>query len=140
MRADPDLASVATLIGDPARAAMLAAVLGGQALPAGELAACARISPQTASSHLAKLVAGGLLRVTTAGRHRYYQLRSPEVGAALEGTWFDRSAEYEARRRGEIPNAGDFRHPEQSSSHRFLAGKGSSPRRTAHGWLRSSIS
>jgi DNA-binding transcriptional ArsR family regulator len=84
MHADPDLAIVATLIGGPARAAMLAAVLGGQALPAGELAACARISPQTASSHLAKLVAGGLLRVTTAGRHRYYQLQSPEVGAALE--------------------------------------------------------
>jgi DNA-binding transcriptional ArsR family regulator len=84
MQADPDLATVATLIGDPARAAMLSALLSGQALPAGELAACARISPQTASSHLAKLVAGRLLRVTTAGRHRYYQLQSPEVGAALE--------------------------------------------------------
>jgi DNA-binding transcriptional ArsR family regulator len=84
MHAEPDLATVATLIGDPARAAMLAALLGGQVRPAGELAACARISPQTASSHLSKLVAGGLLRVTTAGRHRYYQLQGPEVGAALE--------------------------------------------------------
>jgi DNA-binding transcriptional ArsR family regulator len=84
MRTDPDLATVATLIGDSARAAMLMALLGGQALPAGELAACAHISPQTASAHLAKLVAGGLLRVTTAGRHRYYQLESPMVGAALE--------------------------------------------------------
>jgi DNA-binding transcriptional ArsR family regulator len=84
MQADPDLATVATLIGDPARAAMLAALLDGQALPAGELAACARISPQTASSHLAKLVAGGLLRVATEGRHRYFQLQSAEVGAALE--------------------------------------------------------
>ena len=84
MQADPDVAMVATLIGDPARAAMLAALLGGQALPAGELAACARISPQTASSHLAKLVAGGLLCVTTAGRHRYYQLQGSDVAAALE--------------------------------------------------------
>jgi DNA-binding transcriptional ArsR family regulator len=75
---------VATSIGDPARAAMLSALLGGQARPAGELAACARISPQTASAHLSKLVAGGLLSVTTAGRHRYYKLQSPEVGAALE--------------------------------------------------------
>lgn len=84
MRADPDLASVATLIGDPARAAMLSALMGGQALPAGELAACARVTPQTASSHLSKLVAGGLLRVTSSGRHRYYQLHGPEVGAVLE--------------------------------------------------------
>lgn len=84
MQADPDLANVGGLIDDPARAAMLAALLGGQSLPAGELAARARITRQTASGHLAKLVAGGLLRVTASGRHRYYQLRSPEVGAALE--------------------------------------------------------
>jgi DNA-binding transcriptional ArsR family regulator len=84
MRADPDLASVASLIGDPARAAMLAALLGGQSLPAGELARCACVSPQTASAHLARLVGGGLLRVSRSGRHRYYQLHSPEVGTALE--------------------------------------------------------
>jgi DNA-binding transcriptional ArsR family regulator len=84
MRADPDLASVAGLIGDPSRAAMLAALLGGLSLPAGELARCAGISPQTASGHLARLVDGGLLRATTRGRHRYYQLHSPEVGRALE--------------------------------------------------------
>ncbi|MBA3943163.1 MAG: winged helix-turn-helix transcriptional regulator [Herpetosiphonaceae bacterium] len=84
MHTDPDVASVALLIGDPTRAAMLAALLGGQALPAGELAACAQISPQTASTHLAKLVGGGLLTMTTTGRHRYYRLKSPEVGAAWE--------------------------------------------------------
>jgi DNA-binding transcriptional ArsR family regulator len=84
MRAEPDFATVAMLIGEPARAAMLAALLSGQALPAGELASRARISPQTASRHLAKLVAGGLLNVTTTGRHRYYRLKNPDVGAALE--------------------------------------------------------
>src|SRR4051812_36181790 len=84
MQAGPDLASVALLIGDPTRAAMLTALLGGQALPAGELAACAQISAQTASAHLAKLVGGGLLSVTNTGRHRYYRLKSPEVGTALE--------------------------------------------------------
>jgi DNA-binding transcriptional ArsR family regulator len=84
MQAEPDLATIATLIGEPARAAMLAALLGGESLPAGELANRARVSPQTASAHLGRLVAGGLLQVTSTGRHRYYQLRSPEVGAALE--------------------------------------------------------
>lgn len=84
MRSDPDLATVAALIGDPSRAAILAALLGGQALPAGELARCARISAQTASGHLARLIDGGLLRVNSRGRHRYYQLSSSEVGRALE--------------------------------------------------------
>jgi len=74
MAADPDFATVALLIGEPTRAAMLAAVLGGQALPASELAYCAGVSPQTASMHLAKLTAAGLMRMTSSGRHRYYAL------------------------------------------------------------------
>jgi DNA-binding transcriptional ArsR family regulator len=84
MSADPNLAEVALLIGEPARATMLLALLGGQALPAGELAARARVTPQTASAHLARLVGGGLLEVRSSGRHRYYRLSGPEVGAALE--------------------------------------------------------
>jgi len=84
MQADPDFAQVAALIGEPARAAMLAAVLGGNALTATELAHCAGVSPQTASSHLAHLVAGELLGVTSAGRHRYYRLASPRVAQVLE--------------------------------------------------------
>src|SRR3954453_16098073 len=84
MRATPDLAAVAALIGDPSRAAMLSALLGGYALPASELARHARITAQTASAHLAKLVNGGLLCVTRTGRHRYYALTSQEVAQALE--------------------------------------------------------
>ncbi|HEX2911666.1 MAG TPA: winged helix-turn-helix domain-containing protein [Chloroflexia bacterium] len=84
MLATPDLAAVAALIADPSRAAMLAALLGGISLPAGELARLARISPQTASSHLSRLVEGGLLAVRINGRHRYYQLSSPQVAHALE--------------------------------------------------------
>jgi DNA-binding transcriptional ArsR family regulator len=80
----PAIATVAGLIGDPSRAAMLTALLGGVALPAGELARCARITPQTASGHLAKLVEGGLIRVRMSGRHRYYSLAGVPVGRALE--------------------------------------------------------
>ena len=75
---------VAALIGEPARATMLLSLLDGRALPAGELAFSANVAPQTASGHLAKLVEGGLLRVETQGRHRYYRLAGPDVGNALE--------------------------------------------------------
>ncbi len=84
MNATPDLAAVATLIADPSRAAILSALLGGYSLPAGELARFAKISPQTASAHFAKLVSGGLLSVTKTGRHRYYALSNKEVARALE--------------------------------------------------------
>jgi DNA-binding transcriptional ArsR family regulator len=63
---------------------MLGALLGGVALSAGELATRARISPQTASKHLARLVEGAILEVRTVGRRRYYYIASPRVGAALE--------------------------------------------------------
>lgn len=81
---DVNIAAVAELIGDPSRAAMLNALMGKQALPAGELAAQAGISPQTASTHLAKLVEGGLLVLNSQGRHRYYALACAEVAHALE--------------------------------------------------------
>ena len=81
---EPDIASVAALIGEPARATMLLALLDGRALPAGELAFSANVAPQTASTHLAKLVGARLLRVETQGRHRYYRLASPLVGHAIE--------------------------------------------------------
>ena len=80
----PDIAAVATLIGEPARAIMLSALLSGQALPASELASRAHITPQTASSHLSKLLEGDLISVTVVGRYRYYALRSGEVAQALE--------------------------------------------------------
>ena len=71
MPAEPDISVIAALIGEPARAVMLTALLDGRSLPAGELAYRARVSPQTASSHRARLVEGNLLVVTTHGRHRY---------------------------------------------------------------------
>ena len=84
MPLQPNLTSAAFLIADPARSAMLMSLVDGRARPAGELAFAAGITAQTASSHLAKLLAGGLLTVETEGRHRYYRLAGEHVAAALE--------------------------------------------------------
>jgi DNA-binding transcriptional ArsR family regulator len=84
MPADPNFAQTAALIGDPTRAAMLGALLGGRALTASELALGAGVTPQTASMHLARLVEGQLLRVVASGRHRYFQLAGPQVAQVLE--------------------------------------------------------
>ncbi len=81
---ETDLSGVAALIGEPARAAMLTALMDGLALPAGELAELSGISPQTASAHLQKLLEGELLVVESHGRHRYYRLKDETVAAALE--------------------------------------------------------
>jgi DNA-binding transcriptional ArsR family regulator len=81
----PYLAEIAHLMGDPARANMLHALMDGRALTAKELAWLAGVAPQTASGHLAKLMQGSLLAVAVQGRHRYYRLAGPEVAAALEG-------------------------------------------------------
>jgi DNA-binding transcriptional ArsR family regulator len=85
MKAGPDIAMVAALVGDPARANMLTALMGGRALTASELAQEAGITPQTASSHLARLEAGGLVEPEKQGRHRYYRLTDPDVAGVLEG-------------------------------------------------------
>lgn len=81
---DVDLAAVGTLLGDRARTRMLLALGDGRALPASQLAAEAGVSAPTASSHLRKLVAAGLLAVEPHGRHRYYRLAGREVGRLLE--------------------------------------------------------
>jgi len=78
------IAAVGDLIGEPARAAILIALLDGKARTAGELALTANISAQSASAHLSKLIDGGLLTVRNAGRHRYYTLNGPDVAHALE--------------------------------------------------------
>ena len=78
------IARVASLIGEPARTAMLVELMDGRALTANELARIARVTPQTASRHLALLVESGLLRVNPAGRHRYHSLASAEVARMLE--------------------------------------------------------
>ena len=84
MRGEPDVASVAALIGDPSRAAMLTVLADGRALPAGELAAAAGLSLSGASAQLARLTQGGLPTMECEGRHRYYRLAGPQVAAALE--------------------------------------------------------
>jgi DNA-binding transcriptional ArsR family regulator len=81
---DRDLVRVAGVIGEPARAAMLSALLGGQELSAGELARRADVAPATATAHLARLVDGGLVTRRRDGRHRYFALANADVAAALE--------------------------------------------------------
>jgi DNA-binding transcriptional ArsR family regulator len=81
---EANIAFVAGLLADPSRAAMCLALVGGEARPAGELAARAGVSAQTASNHLAKLIAGRILRVEQQGRWRYYRLAGADVGHAVE--------------------------------------------------------
>ncbi len=78
------IATVAALIGDTARANILSALMGGQALTAGELAWHAGVGASTTSGHLAKLADAGLIALEKQGRHRYVRLASPEVAHALE--------------------------------------------------------
>lgn len=79
-----NIATPASLIGDPVRAAMLQALMDGRALPATALACAAGVTPQGASNHLAKLTAGGLVTVKSQGRHRYYSLADAKVAQVLE--------------------------------------------------------
>lgn len=79
------IAQIGALVGDPARAAILLSLLDGRALTAKELAFAAGVTPQTASSHLARLTDAGLLSMEKQGRWRYHRLASPQVAAMLEG-------------------------------------------------------
>lgn len=84
MKIGPDIARIASLLGDPARANMMTALLSGTPLTAGELAREAGVTAQTASSHLAKLSEGGLLTVRKQGRHAYFALSGEDVAGVLE--------------------------------------------------------
>ncbi|HFC04249.1 MAG TPA: ArsR family transcriptional regulator [Rhizobiales bacterium] len=84
MKEGPDIALIGSLIGDPARANMLGAMMSGKALTATELATEAGITAQTASSHLGKLQTGGLVQKSKQGRHRYFSLADGDVAAVLE--------------------------------------------------------
>ena len=84
MKMGPDIAQVAALLGDPARANMLTVLSAGQALTAGELAREAGVTAQTASGHLARLEKGGLVTVRRQGRHAYFALSGPDVAGVLE--------------------------------------------------------
>src|SRR6185503_3423736 len=77
-------AEVASLAGDPARAGMLHALMDGRALTASELARVAGVTPQTASGHLGRMTAAGLVQVEKQGRHRYHRLASPAVAQMME--------------------------------------------------------
>jgi len=81
---DADIASVAAVMGNPARGVMLSELMGGRSLPAGELARAARVSPSTASEHLARLTAAGLVIAERHGRHRYHRLADDRVAQAVE--------------------------------------------------------
>jgi DNA-binding transcriptional ArsR family regulator len=81
----PIIAEIAALVADPARATMVSALLDGRALTASELASAAQITPQTASTHLAKLTEAGVLSVVRSGRHRHFRLASPTVAHMIDG-------------------------------------------------------
>lgn len=84
MKHGPDVSVLAALLGDPARANIVAALMAGRALTAGECAAEAGLSAQAASAHLARLLDAGLLVVMAQGRHRYFSLAGPDVAEAVE--------------------------------------------------------
>jgi DNA-binding transcriptional ArsR family regulator len=80
----PDVALIAGLMGEPARAAILVALVDGRALPAGELAFIGNVAPQTASFHLRKLMDASLITMERHGKHSYYRLANERVAASLE--------------------------------------------------------
>jgi DNA-binding transcriptional ArsR family regulator len=84
MKEGPDISHIAALIGDPARANMLTVLMGGKALTVSELAEEAGVTIQTASAHLSKMEAGGLLRPRKQGRHKYFSLATDDVAHVLE--------------------------------------------------------
>jgi len=84
MKTGPDISRIASLIGDPARANMVLALMSGASLSAADLAREGGITPSTATGHLSKLVAAGLLSVRKQGRNRYFTLAEPDVAEAIE--------------------------------------------------------
>jgi DNA-binding transcriptional ArsR family regulator len=99
MVAAANMVEIAALVGDTARATMLAALMGGQALTSSELASLAHISRSTASGHLGKLVRARLLTVTQKRRNRYYRIASPLVARMLESIKAVAAIETPARHR-----------------------------------------
>lgn len=115
-----DIARVGTLMGDPSRAAMLMALMSGEALTASELAHRAGVALPTASGHLAQLVDGGLLNVAKQGRHRYYRLAGPAVAHAVE-TLSDLAIQVFPSRRRVMPEDAPLRRARTCYDH--LAGR-----------------
>jgi DNA-binding transcriptional ArsR family regulator len=84
MRTDPDIASIAATLGEPARARMMSALMDGRARTATELALDGGVAASTASAHLSRLVNAGLVAVVKQGRHRYFSIVDPTVAAGIE--------------------------------------------------------
>jgi DNA-binding transcriptional ArsR family regulator len=116
-------ASTAALIGDPARASMLGALMDGRARTATELAQVAGIAPQTASSHLAQLTQAGLLAMHRQGRHRYHRLASPTVAQMLEGIMTFAAISDRAERRPRVPGPRDAALRRARTCYDHLAGE-----------------
>ncbi|OOG49560.1 helix-turn-helix transcriptional regulator [Rhodanobacter sp. C01] len=111
------LAELGSLLAEPARAAMLLALTDGTSRPAGELAQAAGITPATASAHLHRLLAGGLLALQVQGRHRYYRLADERVAAMLESLALARVPALHA-----MPAKGDAQLRRARCCYRHLAG------------------
>jgi DNA-binding transcriptional ArsR family regulator len=115
------LANAAKLLSEPARAVMLLRLMGGRAVPAGELARAAHVSPQTASEHLARLTEARFITVQRQGRHRYYELASEEVAYAVESLLVLSSASQQRPRSERVGSLfGSLEHARTCYSH--LAG------------------
>ena len=106
MNEEPEIARIASLLADPARARILRTLIDGSMRPAGELAYAADISAQSASGHLAKLVDGGLLSLQAQGRHRYFRIASAQVADAIESLGsLSRAVSSRQPRRPAVPKA-----------------------------------
>ena len=114
------LSRIAEALSDPAREAIVGALIGGKAMPAGELAAIAGVSPQSASAHLQRLVEARLLSVLAQGRFRYYRIVDEDVAALIEGL-ADLAAKADAAGRTRRPVAEELRQSRSCYCH--LAGQ-----------------
>jgi len=116
------VAGTAALVGDPARASMLMALMDGRALTASELARVAGVMPQTASGHLAQLVGAGLLSCQRQGRHHYHRLAPPSVARMLESI-IEISANDEAAARAVVTGPRDAAMRAARTCYDHLAGR-----------------
>jgi DNA-binding transcriptional ArsR family regulator len=117
---DEQFAATANLLADPSRAVMLLKLLNGRSLPAGELAAVANVSPQTASGHLSKLTQARIVEVEVQGRHRYYRLASTHVADVLEAMLVLVPGATNRQEKATLPGAGTLAYARTCYSH--LAG------------------
>lgn len=116
----PGFSNIAEALSDPAREAIVSALADGKAMPAGELAALAGVSPQSATAHLQKLVDAGVLSVWAQGRFRYYRISDDDVAALVEQL-VNLAAKAEARLRRQTVIADELRQSRSCYSH--LAGR-----------------